>query len=122
MGGEVELEEAARAFRRWRQGRRASGGRIPDELWAQAARVANVHGITRTAERLGLNGTRLKERCEIEARGRGFVELAASELPMTSEHVVEIESAEGSRLRLVLRGASVAAVTAAAKELWSVAR
>jgi len=122
MGGEVELEEAARAFRLWRQGGRASGGRIPDGLWARAARVANVHGVTKTAERLGLNSTRLKERCKIEARGRGFVELAASELAMTSEHVVEIESAEGSRLRLVLRGASVAAVTAAAKELWSVAR
>ena len=120
MGG--KMEDAERAFRSWRRSRRTSSGRIPDELWAQAARVASVHGVTETAERLRLNGTRLKERCERDGRGRGFVELAASELPLTGESVVELEDAAGSRLRVVLRGASVEAVTAAAKELWGAAR
>jgi len=122
MGAEIRIEDAERAFRSWRQGRRASGGRIPEELWEQAASVASVHGVTKTAERLRLNGTRLKERCEREARGRGFVELAASELPHPGEFVVELEDAAGFRLRVVLRGVSIATVTAAAKELWSMTR
>jgi len=114
------MEDADRAFRDWRRNKRTSEP-IPEELWARAASAASVHGVTRTAERLRLNGTRLKQRTELEAR-RGFVELSASDLPLSSECVVEIEDGAGSRLRLVLRGASVAAVTAAAKELWGVRR
>jgi len=120
MGG--EMEDAERAFRSWRQSRRASGGRIPDELWAQAASVASVHGVTKTAERLRLNGTRLKERCGREDRGTGFVELAANELSLAGECVLEVEDAKGIRLRLVLRGASASAAVAAAKELWGATR
>ena len=110
------MGEAERAFRDWRRNRRTR--EISEELWARAARVASVHGVTKTATRLRLNSTRLKERCELEAREGGFVELAASELPLGGESVVELERASGSRLRLVMRGASVAAVTAGAKELW----
>ena len=117
------MADAERAFQSWRRGRRTSGGKaIPEQLWAEAVRMAGVHGVTKTAERLRLNGTRLKERCARAERGTGFVELAASELPMSSECVVEIENAAGSRMRLVLRGASIAAVTAAAKELWGAVR
>lgn len=124
MDGETRMEDAERAFRNWRRGRPASGGRIPEELWAQAASVASMHGVTKTAEKLRLNGTRLKERCELEARGRGFVEFAASELPQphTGEFVVELEDAGGFRVRLVLRGVSIATATAAAKELWGMTR
>jgi hypothetical protein len=115
-----ELDEAERAFGEWRRNKRTK--EIPEQLWARAVRVASVHGLTRTATRLRLNATRLKERCEGEVSGGGFVELAASELKLGDESVVEIEDAAGARLRLVLRGASLAAVTAAAKELWSATR
>jgi len=122
MGEESGLKDAERAFQGWRRSRRTSGGRIPEDLWAKAASVARVHGVTKTADRLRLNGTRLKERCELDADGRGFVELAASELPLVGEFVVELENAEGVRLRLLLRGASVEVVVAAAKELWRASR
>ena len=123
MDGHVRIEEVERAFGAWRRGKATNGGRdaIPEELWAQAARVASVHGVTKTAARLRLNATRLKERCELE-RSQGFVELAASELPYTGESVIELQDAEGMRMRVLLRGASVSAVTAAAKELWSMKR
>jgi hypothetical protein len=90
--------------------------------------VARAHGITETAGRLRLNQTRLKQWCDAATQRRvGFVELTAnelptSELPVVGESVVELEDAAGNRLRLVLRGASVAAVTAAAKDLWGGAR
>jgi hypothetical protein len=122
MGAVVRIEEVEQAFRCWRRSSRTRGGRkrMPERLWVEAARVARVHGVTKTAERLRLNSTRLKEWCERGARSEGFVELAASELALGAESVVELESAAGSRLRLVLHGASVAAVAAAAKELWGV--
>lgn len=114
------IEDVERGFREWRRSRPTKA--IPDELWERAACVARVDGVTKTAERLHLNPTRLKERCERASRAVGFVELAASELPFAGESVVELENASGSRLRLVLRGASVAAATAVAKELWSAMR
>jgi hypothetical protein len=120
MGGRgVALEVVERAFVAWRR-HKLSGTEIPEELWEQAAAAARVHGVTATAKRLRLNQTRLKQRCE--EQGRGFVELAASELPLAGESVVELEDAAGMRMRLVLRGVPVAAVTAAAKELWGAAR
>jgi len=120
MGEAMVMRDAERAFRDWRRSKRTK--EIPEQLWANAVRVASVHGLTKTCERLRLNPTRLKERCERAASGRGFVELAASELRLAEELVVELEDAAGTRLRLVLRGASVEAVTAAAKELWSATR
>lgn len=116
-----QFEEAERAFRAWRQRRETKA--IPEDLWAQAVELARVHGLTRTARRLRLNQARLKERCEARSNS-GFVELAASDLPHAhaGESVVELEDAAGLHMRLVLRGVPIAAVTAAAKELWGVAR
>lgn len=127
MGAEVGLAGAERAFENWRLSKKKRGQKtIPDGLWAMAANVARVHGVTKTAERLRLNPTRLKRWCEGEAKsasdGVAFVELAASELPVAGESVVELEGSAGVRLRLVLRGTSVAAVTSVVKELWSAIR
>jgi hypothetical protein len=123
----VGIEDAERAFQDWRR-QRVTGAAIPEALWERAADVARVHGVARTARRLRLNQTRLKHRCDAVPQGRvDFVEIRASELTanehmVVGESVVELEDATGNRLRLVLRGASVAAVTAAAKELWGSAR
>ncbi len=120
MRNESRLDEAERAFEDWRQNKQSKA--IPEELWTLAAGVARDHGVTRTAERLRLNPSRLKLRLARDARDTGFVELAASDLHLGGECVLEIDSAAGSRLRLLLRGASVAAVTATVKELWSATR
>lgn len=119
----IRIEDVERAFRSWRRGKGAGSPKaIPEELWEQAVALAGVYGPTATAQLLRLNYAKLKHRCEREPSNGGFVELAASELSHAGESVVELESAAGSRLRLVLHGASVATVTAAAKALWSVAR
>ncbi len=120
MGAKIGLDDVERAFRAWRRGKRTKA--IPEDLWERAARAADVHGVTMTAQRLGLNYARLKERCDREKKGTGFVEFTASELPAVGESVVELENGEGVRLRLVLPGASVATVIAVAKELWGATR
>jgi len=122
--GGTGLQEAERAFRDWRRTKRPGDPRpIPRELWELAVGVASSYGPTKTAQRLRLNYRELKLRCEAQAGSAdGFVEVAPRELSLAGEAVVEVEDARGRRVRLVLRGLSAAEVTAAAKELWSIAR
>ncbi|MFT5328726.1 MAG: hypothetical protein ACI8P0_006641, partial [Planctomycetaceae bacterium] len=48
-------------FEVWRRTRQA-GTRIPDELWSLAVKLADHHGISRTASVLGLDYYSLKKR------------------------------------------------------------
>src|SRR5437870_2044219 len=69
-------------FQAWR-GRRMPGSRIPRPLWSLAVRLANLHGISRTADVLGVDYYRLKKQAEEAAaqqppsNGPAFVELSA---------------------------------------------
>src|SRR3954449_10839571 len=58
-----DLVRGRSRFQAWR-GRRKAGGRFPEALWAVATRLANAHGVSRTAAALGLDYYRLKERAE----------------------------------------------------------
>lgn len=121
----VRMEDAERAFKEWRREKDAGGPRlIPESLWRKAVALARVRGVSETAQRLRLNHGELKRRVDTAPApvSQGFVELTPGQLPPAGEAVVEVEAVEGPRLRLVLRGVSVAEATAAARELWSVAR
>jgi len=60
-------------FPAWR-GRRKTGGRIPQPLWALAVRLVNTHGVSRAAAVPGLDCHTLKKRFEAAANGRvGFI-------------------------------------------------
>ena len=59
----VRLQGVQRRFERWRQSR-TLGTRIPDSLWAAAAKMARSYGVNRTAKVLGLDYYSLKERAE----------------------------------------------------------
>jgi hypothetical protein len=78
----TRLEGVRRRFERWRA-IRTGRTRIPDTLWASAALVAETLGISRTAQVLRVNPSRLKKRLvqkravsvpELEGEPR-FVEL-----------------------------------------------
>ena len=58
-----DLVRGRSRFQVWR-GQRKPGGRIPQEPWAMAARLAKAHGVGRTAAALGLDYYRLKKRAE----------------------------------------------------------
>ena len=105
------LAAGARRFAQWRRQRRTR--RIPEELWSLAARLGAEHGASRTARALGVHYYDLRKRIEASGtspRERGaapaFLELLASPAPSASEHVVGIESASGSKLRVQTRGGS----------------
>src|SRR5215208_6891133 len=74
-----ELVRGRSRFQEWR-GRRKRGGRIPQPLRALATRLAEVHGVSRTAAALGLDYYRLKELATAaatptQASGPTFLEL-----------------------------------------------
>jgi hypothetical protein len=116
-----DVEQARRRFAEFRQAH-AVRSRLPEELWATAAKLARRDGVTATARALGLDRPSLQkwtDRLEPRAstkphkipRGRlsgknspAFVELLAASTGTATSCLVEVESTSGSKLRLDLKG------------------
>ena len=120
-GYREDVEQARRRFAEFRQGH-AVRSRLPEELWATAAKLARRDGITATARVLGVDRPSLQkwtDRLEPRAstkppksRGRrpldgsaapAFVELLTASTGTATSCVVEVESAHGGKLRLELK-------------------
>jgi hypothetical protein len=102
----VDLEQIRLSLEAWR-GQRERGGRIPQELWRQAASAVAQHGLKRVSETLRLNYAQLRRRASVEPRAAPvFVELkgAPAEEPGVA-CVVELEKGNGTRLRIQAREA-----------------
>jgi hypothetical protein len=105
------LEGLRRRFERWRQTRKARSP-IPDPLWASAAKMAGRHGIHRTAKALRVNYYSLKKRVEqmaVAAAVPGepavttFLQLAPAAPLGSYECTMELEDAEGAKMRVHLK-------------------
>ncbi len=113
-----EVEQLGRRFGEFRR-THAVRSRLPQELWAAAAKLARRDGITATARVLGVDRPSLQkwtDRLEPRASGKtrrsgqrgsrrttgaSFVELLAGTSPRC---LVEVESQQGGKLRLELQG------------------
>jgi hypothetical protein len=109
-------------FQAWRA-RRQAGGRIPERLWALAVRLANRHGLSRTASALGLDYYSLKKRAEQAAskpqsNGPAFVELP-SPVMVGKQCLFELDNGAGATMRVQLVGYDAADVEALARSLWN---
>ena len=121
------LSDVRRQFESWRKSRKR-GTRIPEALWRAAAEAAREHGVSKAAQALGLDYYGLKTRlestaelCESEAAAeQGFVEIPL--FASAPECVLEMEDAQGARLRVELKGPAAAHCEALAQALWSMAR
>ncbi len=116
-----DLERGRNRFQAWRRQGQA-GGRIPQVLWAMAARLAKVHGVSRTAAALGLDYYRLKERTEPDASGPrssgpAFVELPSPVL-VGKECRLELDNGSGATMRMHLVGYDAADVEALLRSFW----
>jgi hypothetical protein len=123
-----ELTSVREQFERWRRGRRGRS-RIPEGLWASAAEVAAQHGVSRTAQALGLDYYALGRRVAASKGDGGeptgapaaatFVELVPARAGGgVAECVVELESCRGSKMRIHLRGAGAAELSALSRSFW----
>lgn len=120
-GYREDVEQARRRFAEFRQ-EHAVRSRLPEELWATAAKLARRDGITATARVLGVDRPslqkwtdRLEPRASTKApksRGRrplegsvapAFVELLTASTGTATSCVVEVESSSGGKLRLDLK-------------------
>jgi hypothetical protein len=99
---------------------------MPEELWTQATKLANAHGVWRAARELGLCYESLKRRVEEKSSRRQagavrFVEVRASELMdvASSGTVVDVHATDGTRMTVRLgSGAQVDLQTLVASFRW----
>jgi hypothetical protein len=116
-----DVEQARRRFVEFRE-THAARSRLPEQLWAAAAKLARRDGITATARVLGVDRPSLQkwtDRLEPRASTKSpksprrhprsgsaapaFVELLATGPATAGSCVVEVESASGGKLRLDLK-------------------
>jgi hypothetical protein len=124
VGNREDVEQARRRFEEFRQ-THAVRSRLPEELWATAAKLARRDGITATARVLGLDRPSLQKwtdrleprvstkpprsprRHRLEGNAApAFVELLGASTATATSCVVEVESARGGKLRLDLKSIS----------------
>lgn len=110
------LSHARRQLDQWRS-RQSGRKRLPQELWSKAVALAREHGINKTARTLGLKYESLKQHLEAAppgASGPGkvqpeFMELLPREMmPLSLECTMELEDDRGGKMRMHMKGASLA--------------
>jgi hypothetical protein len=114
-----DVEQLRRRFAEWR-GTHAVRARLPEELWAAAAELAQRDGMDVTARALDVDKPSLRKwaerlRPQRQSRPRrsppkrrlnampAFVELLASGSSGATSCLVEVESPRGGKLRLELK-------------------
>ena len=117
-----DLVRGRSQIQKWR-GQRKAGGRIPEALWAMATRLANAHGVSRTAAALGLDYYRLKERAEAarsepHSSGPAFLELT-SPVMVAKQCRFELDNGSGATMRVQLVGYDAADIEALSRGFWN---
>ena len=118
------LESTRQRFERWRETREGRP-RIPESLWALAARAARQFGVHRTCRALRLDYVVLKRHVEADATHPpfrdeshpSFIELVPAGSTSRAECVVEIEDLSGARMRIELKGVAVPDLVALTRSL-----
>jgi hypothetical protein len=123
----MTLEQARQQFESWR-GTRPRVSPIPETLWALAVSMAREHGVNQTAQLLRLNYTALKERVEAahasmrrykRSSTARFVELVP---PALSPCTIELENAQGAKMKIHLSGLQTVDLVALSRSFWSMER
>ncbi len=103
------VDALSERIEKWRQNR-SKLGRMPEDLWLEAAAMAREHGVTRVSRALRIDFASLKKRtgslpsCPSPAPRvveSGFVELEVSSSSPETDHpvaVVSLSRRDGSRM------------------------
>jgi hypothetical protein len=120
------MEQARQRFEHWRKTCQPRSP-IPEALWALAVEAAREQGVNPTALFLRLNYSALKRRVNsAERTGRHrerrarFVELAAPR-SLLSPCTIELESAQGAKMRIHLASPEKVDWVSLSRSLWSAA-
>lgn len=104
-----ELAAVRGELDRWRRGFGGRGRRIPERLWRRATGVAVQWGTAETARALRLDVARLARHVAAAGGDEGataasFVEIDGAEMSSGLCNAVEVASARGDRMRIVVAG------------------
>jgi len=105
-----QFERVQHRFDLWRKTRERCSP-IPETLWSSAVELAREHGLHRTARALRLNYYSLKKRlssvddatCRPQ-REATFVELLPPGVAGPSACTIEMENAQGGKMKIQLQG------------------
>ena len=126
------LEQLGLRLKGWREAR-VRGQRIPMELWAAAVDMARQFGVQPVAKGLRVDYKRLKRRVQgvggvapagkIDTRkvDTRFVEMvvsAPSAAPGRCECTVEMENAQGAKMRVQLSGNALGPLDVVCRSFW----
>ena len=115
-------------FEGWRRTRKVRS-RIPEPLWAAAVKLAAKYGIHQTAKALRIDYYALKKRVDgapavtasklpEAAAGARFLELPAAAWAGSGECTLELEDADGAKLRVHLKGFEAPDLAALSRSFW----
>ena len=120
-----EIENLRRRLEAWRTSSKPRS-RIPGRLWNSAVRAAGRYGLNRTAKALHLDYYALKKRLDVAAAAQGtassFIELNPQALSATPECLVELESRNGEKMRIHLKGMALPDLSAFSGMFWKTKR
>jgi len=120
------LESVRYQFEKWRETRKSPREPIPENLWAAAARLQNQYPISQISKALRLNHTGLKNRISGQKSAHRkkklsppfFVELDWQHCFPTSECIIEMENAYGSKMRMSFKGQADLDLLELGKAFW----
>jgi len=108
-------------FNDWRRIHKART-RIPERLWDSAGHVAGQYGLHRTARALHLDYYALKKRMDSvglkKERVPSFIELSPRALESTSECIIELETRNGAKMRIQIKGMGVPDLNSLSSTFW----
>lgn len=121
-----ELARGRQCFEKWRRTHKRRT-RLPEPLWALAAKLAREHGLNRTAQTLRLDYHGLKKRIQLplfdEASAAiappSFLELRPAGAPLTVACTIECENGQGAKIRIHLQGRELPDLAALSRGLWN---
>lgn len=112
--GSERIDRLRQQLDGWRRTNNGRKRRIPEGYWRRAGALAQSHGVHKVAKALHLDYYDLKERRDrmLTAVHQGkraarFVEVIPTMQPDVGETVIELENAQGSKMRIHLKGWSL---------------
>lgn len=116
-----QIDRLRKRLDTWRESHRPRS-RIPGRLWESAVQVAGQCGLNRTAKALHLDYYDLKKRLDAVSVRRGpvpsFIELSPVVSGSTPECIIELETRNGAKMRVHIKGMGVPDLNTLSSAFW----
>jgi len=121
------LESVQYQFEKWRGTRTSLREPIPENLWAAVIRLCNQYSINHVSRSLHLSYTTLKKRIQgkksvskkKKITSPTFVELDCQPHFTSSECIIEMENAHGSKMRMSFKGQADLDLLELSRAFWA---